>query len=233
MAKLEKRAWWPDLVRLKDEHSLRELGRRFGVSPAAIQVALKRNGISRQKKPAGRPVVAAVAPAVGLSKPRGRHARRYSEMRLSPYDSQLGRLADSVIAEKAGLSTATVARIRRGRGIDAPSPGKQKGSRSSKVLLYADLLGRVPDAEIARLAGVSRAAVRNFRVRRGIGSPTPPQNGLYRGKQARRRSNSVWLVQASSGDPVVVLAESVCDAVRLAEETGLSPRSIERLPPLL
>jgi hypothetical protein len=52
-----------------------------------------------------------------MQKPRGRNARVLTEKRLEPFSELLGRVADGEIAKKSGLSTATVARIRRSRGI--------------------------------------------------------------------------------------------------------------------
>ena len=53
MQTLDSRPWWPDLIALKDNLSLRELAVKFEVSPAAISNALKRNGINRTAAPAG------------------------------------------------------------------------------------------------------------------------------------------------------------------------------------
>ena len=165
------------------------------------------------------------------AKAKGRHARRYSEMRLSPFEGQLGRLPDKIIAEKAGLSAATVARIRRGRGIDAPRPGGPKVNRGSKVAVYEDLLGRVPDAEVAYLAGVSRAAVRNYRVRRGIAAPTQERRGGA--LEAVGSDLRAWLVLGSLGQGVVVLASSALQALRIAESKGVRPTGVKGLPPVL
>lgn len=53
MKKLESRPWWPELVKLKDALSLRELAARYGVAPAAISNALNRQGITRTPAPPG------------------------------------------------------------------------------------------------------------------------------------------------------------------------------------
>jgi hypothetical protein len=45
--KMEEQAWWPKMVAKKDSKSLRELSAEFGVSPAAISNAFKRNKIKR------------------------------------------------------------------------------------------------------------------------------------------------------------------------------------------
>jgi hypothetical protein len=44
---IESNEWWPELVALKDELSLRELAERFQVTPGAIVAALKRGSITR------------------------------------------------------------------------------------------------------------------------------------------------------------------------------------------
>ena len=53
MKRIDKQAWWPELIEMKDSLSLRELSERFGASPAAIANALKRNGIKRKAAQAG------------------------------------------------------------------------------------------------------------------------------------------------------------------------------------
>lgn len=49
MRRLETREWWPELVRVRDEHTLHELAERFGASPGAISSALRRAGFSRKR----------------------------------------------------------------------------------------------------------------------------------------------------------------------------------------
>lgn len=52
----------------------------------------------------------------------------------------------------------------------APSSEKARSfrGRKSKVAAYADMLGKVPDSEIAKLAGVTQENVRTYRMRRSI-----------------------------------------------------------------
>lgn len=73
MIKLEERPWWPELVEKKDVLSLRELGSRYGVAPAAISNALKRSGLSREAAPPGprdsRPAERKAAAAKALEAP--------------------------------------------------------------------------------------------------------------------------------------------------------------------
>ena len=51
--KMENQAWWPKLVAQKDTKSLRELSAEFGVSPAAISNAFKRNKVKRKPARSG------------------------------------------------------------------------------------------------------------------------------------------------------------------------------------
>ncbi len=53
MRKLEQSLWWPECVMLKDALSLRELGERYGVTPAAIAEAFCRCDITRTPSPPG------------------------------------------------------------------------------------------------------------------------------------------------------------------------------------
>jgi hypothetical protein len=56
--------------------------------------------------------------------------------------------------------------------------GKRRG-RKSRLDQYEHLMGKVPDGEIATMAGVSRPAVAQYRYRRGIaGPPRKHENGL-------------------------------------------------------
>lgn len=50
---LEDMDWWPELVEVRSDYSLRELAERFGATPGAINNALKRNGLARTAQPPG------------------------------------------------------------------------------------------------------------------------------------------------------------------------------------
>ena len=134
MQKLENKPWWPELVQRKDAFSLRELAEIFDVSPGAIQSALKRQGLSRRSTPSGPRVEQdRVFAAKKMQKPRGRNARVLTEMRLAPFFEKLGQVADGEIAQLAGLSTATVARIRRSRGVASYTSVAEGGDLFSQV----------------------------------------------------------------------------------------------------
>lgn len=118
---------------------------------------------------------------------------RTSDSVLAPFTSRLGKEPDHIIAAEAGVSRALIIAFRKRLGIpayegykfgqsgnpvstkkpveEAPVADKEsKSFRGRRSLLdpYADMLGKVPDGEIARLAGVTAENVRTYRSRRGI-----------------------------------------------------------------
>jgi len=101
---------------------------------------------------------------------------------LAPFKAKLGKIPDQQIADLANVSRTLVVNYRKKLGIPpyqghkaaAPSaPAKATDDRPfrgrrSALDTYIDRLGRVPDAEIARLAGVTAENVRTYRHRRDI-----------------------------------------------------------------
>ncbi|MFZ5478324.1 MAG: hypothetical protein ACOZNI_16270 [Myxococcota bacterium] len=111
---------------------------------------------------------------------------------LEAYVAQLGTTPDAELAVLAGASVAAVQQYRRRRGIapaqrHAPktptlvTPAKASPARTpraSKLDAFLDLVGQLPDAEVAARAGVTPEAVRLYRTRRGI--PRPEFDGRDR-----------------------------------------------------
>jgi hypothetical protein len=110
MKKLEQHDWWPELLEMKDQFSLRELSEKFGASPAAIANALKRNGISRTSAPAG---PRRARKSTATPKRRGRKSK------LSQFRDQMGKVVDREIAERAGVTVSAVTNYRRRHNIKA------------------------------------------------------------------------------------------------------------------
>jgi len=184
MRRIETNVWWPELVALKDELSLRQLAERFGTTATAVSAAFKRNGIERTPAPSG---------------PRRRRVSIVPESTsLAPYLDMLGQVPDEEIASLTSVSVAAVARAREARSIPAlvvptaatvperpaqasesngstrrrrktSRTGKKHG-RPSAITRYEDQLGQVPDRVIAESAGVTVSAVTLYRTRRGIPS---------------------------------------------------------------
>lgn len=152
MKKVELRSWWPELVELKDELSLRELSDRFGASPAAIANALKRNGIRRRAAPAGprRARQKEDTPKRGPGRPSV----------LDQFQDKMGTVVDREIAELAGVTVSAVTNYRkrhnikasneRGRPRKRPEPsGAALRRRATGARGYRVVIGGEPFVVIA------------------------------------------------------------------------------------
>jgi len=240
MRRIETFDWWPQLVRMKDELSLRELAEKFEVTPGAISAAFKRTGLARKPAPPGprarrrgRGSDATFPPEAGddLSARPGS-----KDHRILAHAHLLGRVPDADIAEKAGVSVRTIASF-RARNLIAGYKGPRRrrsairAGRGSKVDAYMHLLGKVPDRVVAEQAGVSLNAVRAYRTRMGIaaaGRGRPPGarddatgSVLLTGNGF---GSGAWKVVASLGDTRlvrVVVAKSAADAAVRAEAAAL------------
>lgn len=147
MRKLEQMEWWPELVEKKDDYSLRELADMFGATPGAINNALKRNGIKRTPAPPG---------------PRSRRGRSTPKKAAesAPKRSR-GSKKSAAAAAPAPVAAAPAAAA-------APAPRGRAANTARKIEPYVDMLGTVPDSEIASLAGLSAQTVARFRRDRGV-----------------------------------------------------------------
>ena len=96
--------------------------------------------------------------------------------RLRAFVGSLGKVPDRVIAERAGVSATTVGRFRRSKGIGAyegyqfgkRGDGRVPSGRRSRLEAFKEVLGRIPDREVAERAGLTTEAVRIYRQRHGI-----------------------------------------------------------------
>ncbi|MFT7519438.1 MAG: hypothetical protein ACI9MC_001579 [Kiritimatiellia bacterium] len=116
---------------------------------------------------------------------------------IAAHVHDLGKVPDGEIASRVGVSARTVAAFRRRQGLHLKrgrTPGKAKKSVEPKVLValppekseapvdkkfrtrgpaskidpHVHMLGKVPDRQISKLAGVTVNAVAAYRRRRGI-----------------------------------------------------------------
>lgn len=108
---------------------------------------------------------------------------------LAPYRSRLGKVPDQQIADLANVSRTLVVNYRKKLNIAAYQGHKTTASsrpvdsgarpfrgRRSALEAYSEMLGKIPDADIARLAGVTAENVRTYRQRRNI--PATWQQGV-------------------------------------------------------
>jgi predicted transcriptional regulator len=187
-------SWWSEFLSVKDAMTWTALAVRFGVRAAALRKALESTGATKVAQPRGRKPRVADAPEVPGSLVRFRH--------------RLGKVADDVIATQAGVSRATVGAYRRKLGLRAyegfrfgrkrafasaarvghvtaspatPTASPSRRKRRSAIDAFADMLGKVTDAKIAALAGVTPAAVTMYRQKLGIGRFVPPKAAMDHG----------------------------------------------------
>ena len=96
--------------------------------------------------------------------------------RIGPYAHLVGKRPDREVAELAGVTQEAVRMYRRRRRIRMQGPGevgpealaRPPRKRRTRLAPYADLLGRLPDAEVAARAGVTAENVRSYRRRHNI-----------------------------------------------------------------
>ncbi len=110
----------------------------------------------------------------------GLKENRMRTSKVDKYKRDLGRLPDSAVARKAGVTTEAVRQRRIKLGIpgfydvppeerpEASAPVKRGGGKASVIDKYAALLGKVPDKDLAAKAGVTVSAVYQYRKHRGI-----------------------------------------------------------------
>ena len=137
MRKLEEFSWWPELVALKDVLSLRELAERFEVTPGAISMALKRNNIGRESAPPG---------------PRDRRRKKTITSDVAEVLSKDEDIKESL--DKRFVVEPTVEPVLEEPVVEVPPPSAELPPEDA-LSAFEDMLGEVPDEEIANLAGVS------------------------------------------------------------------------------
>ena len=220
--RLESADWWPELLELQERQPLKELAERFGVSVNGLSRALKRAGVDhRPVRGPGDPAHAGVRDP----DPRSAEAQPWWPEFLALKDRQsLARLA-----RRFGVAEITLQRALKRTGVDRRSQRGARAGRESRkaarmIKPFADLLGRIPDGEVARQAGVSRYAVAQYRKRRSI-----PSVRLAREEQAGPTTPSVptspdqisaWLVRVTLETgrqrTFVVTGRNLEEAVRAA-----------------
>lgn len=116
-------------------------------------------------------------PAASSAEPEPRSgARGGGGTGLEGVRDRLGQVSDAALAAETGVHRAAVGAYRRSLGIPAYTgflfaPGQKRRGRTSALDGFADRIGVEPDAVIAVLAGVSRAAVATWRRRHGVAPP--------------------------------------------------------------
>lgn len=262
MSALEESEKWQEIKGLLSERPIHEIAARFGVRPGEIAAAMQRTKTART--PPGRPAKKRrrrrgkteeeLPPEAGDHLPPSRPGSK--DELLARNAHLLGSMPDAQVASTIGVSTRTVAAYRKRHGIGAfvrgeggAKPKRRKGrggGRRSRIAEFEELLGQVPDEEIAQKAGVAVGTVRNFRTRKGIpaaGRAAKKPARAERGRRSRARTVTDqageygWRVtlQTDRGElDRIVLAGDVAEATRRAAAAGLGEVvGLQRLARLL
>lgn len=154
---------------------------RSAASAAEAEPAAASEPPSTDESPASEPETVEASTPAPAAKPKRRR-----KSKIDPYAELLGQSPDSEIAKLAGVTTEAVRMYRRRRGV-APArrratktAAKKPGRRRSRLDPFYDLLGKIPDAEVAEKAGVTAENVRAYRSRHGIAAQ-------YRVRRGRKR----------------------------------------------
>jgi predicted DNA binding protein len=214
--KIEDQPWWPKLVAEKDAKSLRELSAEFGVSPAAISNALKRNNLTRTSARSGPRKYRAAAPAAKL-----RPVRKVFTKKASPAKRVSSKKMSMLAEAAAAKARAPKAPVRRA------AVGRRRKGRVSVLAQYQDQMGKVVDRVIAEKAGVTVSAVTNYRKRHQIAPATgrgrprrsPAAPAADRASSRRRVAAQAYSVEIA-GEKVVVVASSIVEAAQRASAAG-------------
>lgn len=100
-----------------------------------------------------------------LTQPESKRQRPIRQW-IETIRDRLGVVSDAELAREIGGSKSRISRVRLQLGIPHPPS-------SSKLDAYAHLFGSISDAEITRVAGVSRELAANYRSRRPHLPPSP------------------------------------------------------------
>lgn len=153
--------------RYRRKHGIKAYeGYKFGIRDAADGEG------AEQAKPA-KPKKAKAKSKNKTKKPPGRASK------IAPFRDQVGKVPDREIATLAGVTPEAVRMFRRRHDIAlqveaSPAPAAASAApskprkRKSKLDPFQDLLGKVPDAEVAAMAGVTSENVRAYRRRHSI-----------------------------------------------------------------
>lgn len=176
-----------------------QLAEQAGVSTAVVGRYRRSLGITSFKARAASSAPETEATPAAPSAPEAEAApatddspaptKRRRKSKIDPYADLLGQSPDSEIAKLAGVTTEAVRMYRRRRGVaparrrTAKTAAKKPGRRRSRLDPYFDLLGKIPDAEVAEKAGVTAENVRAYRSRHGI-------KAEYRVRRGRKRKDA-------------------------------------------
>ena len=234
----------PDVGRVADS----VIAERLGISRKTVLAWRKKHQIRAWDDPTPRTeprAQATAVPAAGAPLENTPVPKRAKPSRLDAFAHLLGTQSDRALAELAGVSPENVRMYRQRRGIEARwrADGGPPTRVEAALSTLEDQLGRLPDATIAKRAGVSRSAVTQHRAKMGIVAgrkdnatlPAAPVAG--NGRPARRPATSsaigfeVTIRLPTGEETVTVIGADATAAIAAAASLGevLALRRIGRV----
>lgn len=166
---LEHRPFWASLVADARRKPLRQVARTYGTTVAELQEALLRTDVLGARPP--QPTKSSGSRRF----PRSETSASSARTRIEAVAAFLGVEPDGAVARRAGVARKTIVEFRKARGIPAyrgepasVTDARSAALRGSRLDAYADIIGVLPDREVAERAGVTAENVRMYRARRGI-----------------------------------------------------------------
>lgn len=216
--RLEETKGWKAIRKDLMSATLVDVAKLHEVNAGLIAAAIKRTGFTREAIRSHEDLPP--EPSEGRKKgPSKAHL-------LEPYEELLGKEPDAAIARKAGVSTRTVATYRQRKQIPGynrwlDDSRSRKQTRRSAIDPYKEFVGVETDAEVAKRAGVTAQAVRNYRSKLGI---VAAKRRKRSGSESRLGTTDAWRVEFEGQTAVVariVSAASLDEALSTSRSAGL------------
>lgn len=173
-------------------------------------------------------------PSKASDQPEKKKTPRRRRSKIDAFRSQVGKIPDQVIAEKAGVSVEGVRMYRRRHSIVLePGARRRRGSKQSKTAApvarrtgppildsFRDQFGSVPDSEIAVMADITEAEATAYRTAHGIAAAKPPAVRRESAPQTSTVALQGYSVTIGGIDHIVVAAD-IADAAERAVRARL------------
>ena len=218
------------------------IAERLGISRKTVLAWRKKHQIRAWDDPRSGPSAGSeAAPEAAVPSPTASVAapKRAKPSRLDAYGHLLGTQSDRALAELAGVSPENVRMYRQRRGIEARwrADGGAPTRVEAALSALEDQLGRLPDATIAKRAGVSRSAVTQYRAKMGIvagrqeSAPAAPSVPTQRASPRAGFGFEVTIQLPAGEETVTVIGADATAAIAAASSLGevLALRRIGRV----
>lgn len=223
-------------------------GARPGRKPKLGGLPPEKRSSAPKAKPTRQPAPVAVSEG-GVPSPRPGS----KDALIIKHHHLLGKVPDAEVAKRCGVNKNTIANYRQHYGIPGFDPHGRTtphaaapttapasdedglGGPRSKIEPWLEHLGKVPDSVVAKEAGVTINAVRNYRARHGIPAapkeswnireldaapPEPAEPPAPVAAPAVVVGQSAWKVTFGDGAEGIVVADSLVAAATRAQARG-------------